>query len=145
MPTEDAYSSGHLVLSHFGTCMCYNIKTNLSWTCLVSGLLIFEHPSVLFSVLLSHFHISPPPQILYNVYIEHNNAWSTNQASVNLVIVLGRSWFRRIRNHRSTCRVVWSDCFDNLCKHGKHASIINITLIRIDLHIKIQKSFFTWM
>ena len=47
MPTEDAYSSGHLVLSHFGTCMCFNVETNLSWTCLVSGLLNFEHPSVL--------------------------------------------------------------------------------------------------
>ena len=47
MPTEDAYSSGHLVLSHFGTCMCSNVETNLSWTCLDSGLLNFEHPSVL--------------------------------------------------------------------------------------------------
>ena len=47
MPTEDAYSSRHLVLSHFGTCMCSNVETNLSWTCLVSGLLNFEHPSVL--------------------------------------------------------------------------------------------------
>ena len=47
MPTEDAYSSGHLVLSHFGTCMCSNVETTLSWTCLVSGLLNFEHPSVL--------------------------------------------------------------------------------------------------
>ena len=41
------YSSGHLVLSHFGTCMCSNVETNLSWTCFVSGLLNFEHPSVL--------------------------------------------------------------------------------------------------
>ena len=47
MPTEDAYSSGHLVLSHFGTCMCSYVETNLSWTCLVSGPLNFEHPSVL--------------------------------------------------------------------------------------------------
>ena len=39
--------AGHLVLSHFGTCMCSNVETNLSWTCLVSGLLNFEHPSVL--------------------------------------------------------------------------------------------------
>ena len=54
MPTEDAYSSGHLVLSHFGTCMCSNVETNLSWTCLVSGLLNFEHPSVL---LFSFFNI----------------------------------------------------------------------------------------
>ena len=29
------------------TCMCSNVETNLSWTCLVSGLLNFEHPSVL--------------------------------------------------------------------------------------------------
>ena len=28
--SEDAYSSGHLVLSHFGTCMCSNVETNLS-------------------------------------------------------------------------------------------------------------------
>ena len=47
MLTGDAYSSGHLVLSHFGTCMCSNVETNLFWTCLVSGLLNFEHPSVL--------------------------------------------------------------------------------------------------
>ena len=47
MPTEDAYSSGHLVLSHFGTCICSNVETNLSRTCLVSGPLNFEHPSVL--------------------------------------------------------------------------------------------------
>ena len=53
MPTEDAYSSGHLVLSHFGTCKCSNADTYLSWTCLDSGLLCFEHPSVLlFSALL---------------------------------------------------------------------------------------------
>ena len=47
MPAGDADSSGHLVLSHFGTCMSSNVETNLSWTCLVSGLLNFEHPSVL--------------------------------------------------------------------------------------------------
>ena len=47
MPTEDAYSSGHLALSHFWTCMCSNVETNLSWTCLVSGLLTFGHPSVI--------------------------------------------------------------------------------------------------
>ena len=47
MPTEDAYYSGHLVLSHFGTCKCSNVETNLSSNCLVSGPLSFEHPSVL--------------------------------------------------------------------------------------------------
>ena len=56
MPTEDAYSSGHLVLSHFGTCMCSNVETNISWTCLVSGLLNFEHPSVLLFCLLWRWH-----------------------------------------------------------------------------------------
>ena len=52
MPTEDAYSSGHLVLSNFGTCMCSNVETNLSWTCLVSGPMNFEHPSVLLFCLI---------------------------------------------------------------------------------------------
>ena len=46
MPTEDAYSSGYLVLSHFGTCKCSNVETNVSWTCIVSGLLSFEYPLV---------------------------------------------------------------------------------------------------
>ena len=30
MPREDAHSSWHLVLSHFGTCMCSNVETNYS-------------------------------------------------------------------------------------------------------------------
>ena len=58
MPTGDAYSSGHLVLSHFGTCMCSNVETNLSWTCLVSGLLNFEHPSVLLFCLVKQLVVS---------------------------------------------------------------------------------------
>ena len=28
MPTEDAYSSGHLVLSYFWTCKCSNVEHN---------------------------------------------------------------------------------------------------------------------
>ena len=44
MPTEDAYSTGHLVLSHFGTCMCSNVETNFSWTCLVFGLWVSNIP-----------------------------------------------------------------------------------------------------
>ena len=31
----------------FGTCICSNVETILSWTCHVYGLLNFEHPSVL--------------------------------------------------------------------------------------------------
>ena len=58
MLTGNAYSSGHLVLSHFGTCMCFNVETDLSLTCLVSGLLNFEHPSVLLFCLLWYSNVS---------------------------------------------------------------------------------------
>ena len=47
MITGNAFASGHLVLSHFGTCKCSYVETNLSWSCLASGLLSFEHPSLL--------------------------------------------------------------------------------------------------
>ena len=70
MPTEDAYSSGHLVLSHFGTCMCSNVETNLSWTCLVSGLLNFEHPSVLLFCLRSKVVITSTEAVpIHHTYI----------------------------------------------------------------------------
>ena len=46
--------------------MCSNVETNLSLTCLVSGLLNFEHPSVLLFCLetihrntLQHFPLNP--------------------------------------------------------------------------------------
>ena len=80
MPTEDAYSSGHLVLSHFGTCICSNVETKLSWTCLVSGL--FElRTSLGTSVLLlrdaespflpcSNIRNSPISDLLYRVNAE---------------------------------------------------------------------------
>ena len=42
MPTEDVYSSRHLSLSHFGTCICSYAETNLSW--LVSGLWVLNIP-----------------------------------------------------------------------------------------------------
>ena len=52
MPTEDAYFSGHLVLSNFGICMCSNVETNRSWTCLVSG--FFEFRTSIGTSLLLH-------------------------------------------------------------------------------------------
>ena len=58
MPTEDVYSSGHLVLSHFRTCKCSNVETNVSWTCLVFGFLNFEHPSVLLFLLFWVFELN---------------------------------------------------------------------------------------
>ena len=69
MPTGDAYSSGHLVLSHFGTCMCSNVETNLSWTCLVSGPLNFEHPSVLL------FCFEPLPLVTFQFFIYFKKYW----------------------------------------------------------------------
>ena len=61
MQTEDAYSSGHLVLIHVGTYICSNVETNLFWTCLICELLSFEHPSVLlicFSVGFLCWHVA---------------------------------------------------------------------------------------
>ena len=58
-PTEDAYSSGHLVLSHFGTCICSNVETILSWTCHVYGPFQFRTslgtsilPSIIYSLCI---------------------------------------------------------------------------------------------
>ena len=36
----------------FGTFKCSQVETYISWTCLVSGLFSFEHPSVLLFLLL---------------------------------------------------------------------------------------------
>ena len=52
MPTEDAYSSGHLVLSHFRFACVLMSRPSLSWTCLVSGLYEFRNPSVLLFCLI---------------------------------------------------------------------------------------------
>ena len=43
---------------HFGTCICSNVENNLSWACLVSGLLNCEHPSVLLFCLQAVWHES---------------------------------------------------------------------------------------
>ena len=40
------------------TCKCSYVETNLSWTCLVSGLLRFEHPPVLLLLLRSEILIT---------------------------------------------------------------------------------------
>ena len=80
MPTEDAYSSGHLVLSHFGTCKCSNGETNISWTCLVSGLLSFEQPSVLLFLLGEYYDIQIAIdemrlKIFKHIYILYFHFW----------------------------------------------------------------------
>ena len=76
MPTGDAYSSGHLVLSHFGTCMCSNVETNLSWTCLVSGLLSFEHPSVLLFCLTHRLAYSSHASMILKFWCHENETGS---------------------------------------------------------------------
>ena len=44
---KDSYSSEYLVMSHFRTCKYSNVETNLFLCCPVSGLLDYEHPSVI--------------------------------------------------------------------------------------------------
>ena len=73
MHTEDAYSSGHLIMCQLGTCKCSNVdtnlswickcsnvETNLSWICPVSGLLEFQ-TSLCTTVLL----VGPPSCVCY--------------------------------------------------------------------------------
>ena len=54
MPTEDAYSSGHLVLSHFRTCKWSNIeKKSLLNLSFFPDFLTFLGTSVLLTILAS--------------------------------------------------------------------------------------------
>ena len=50
-PTEDAYSSGHLVLSHLGTCVCSNVETIFTWACHVLGLWVSNIPRYFYFAL----------------------------------------------------------------------------------------------
>ena len=107
MPTEDAYSSGHLVLSHFGTCKCSNVETNLSWTCLVSGLLSLKHPSVL---------------LFFAYYSEHltHHIWNLQCSSCGDYFVTGdlacisdqrlRSHFKKWPKYRVLSRTDFTKC-----------------------------------
>ena len=54
MPTDDAYFSGHLVMSHLWTCMNCNVVSYHSLTCIVSRLLSFEYAQY-FTLLLYYF------------------------------------------------------------------------------------------
>ena len=67
---------GRLLLRTPGTCMCSYVETNLSWTCLVSGLLSFEHPSVLLfcpCIIWSNFYqfYSKPVVISQTFHFEY--------------------------------------------------------------------------
>ena len=80
MPTGDAYSSGHLVLSHFRTCICSYVETNLSWTCLVSGLFEFR-TSLGTSVLLGLYVYSPFIVLIAFIKktVYNGHCWSLNK------------------------------------------------------------------
>ena len=102
MPTEDAYSSEHLVLFHFWTCMRSIVETNLYWTCLVFGLLSFEHPSV----LLFYFGYRMVRQMLKHIL----NIWQNGVTLVTLVLATGRLVTRsasRPNSPRSICPRGW--------------------------------------
>ena len=60
--TLEINSSGHLVLSNFGTCMCSNVETNLSWTCLVSRTFEFRK-----SLGTSVLHANHNVALIYHV------------------------------------------------------------------------------
>ena len=64
MPTEDAYYSGHLVLSHFGTCKLSNVETNLSWTFLVFR--TFEFRTSLGTSVFACRHIALSFRLLFS-------------------------------------------------------------------------------
>ena len=57
-----------VVLSYFRTCKCSYFETNLSWTCLISGLLSFEHPSVFLFCLLGLSYTIYNKQILQTFF-----------------------------------------------------------------------------
>ena len=87
MSIEDAYSYGHLVLSHFGTCMRSNVETNLSWTCLVSGPLNFEHPSVLLYCLI-------PNSTFYRILSGFHRTFATGVACLEGTLTPPDTWSR---------------------------------------------------
>ena len=111
MPTGDADSSGHLVLSHFGTCMCSNVETNLSRTCLVSGPLNFEHPSALL-FCSSSFFICITIILLYTLIVSlfkdkydklYCQSRFTQAGQINLIVKLAGEPTRQIHHFSYTC------------------------------------------
>ena len=66
MPKEDAYSSGHLVLSHFGTCKSSHVETNLSWTCLVPDFWVSNIPLYFFFCLQKYMFLDILPLVQQN-------------------------------------------------------------------------------
>ena len=69
-PTEDAYSSGHLVLSHLGLAFVLMLIPFLPELVMSTDLLSLEHPSVLLFCLSSLYGKIPVIYIIeYNSFI----------------------------------------------------------------------------
>ena len=113
MPTEDAYSSGHLVLSHFGACKCSNVETNISWACLVSGLLSFEHPSVLLFLLLQIFE-----KVKSVAYLVHFRYWFIARTTLHPFyckwFLTMDNWVRRLLLLKMLLYFLMADAIDDL-------------------------------
>ena len=151
MPTEDAYSSGHLVLSQFGTCKCSNVETNISWTCLVSGVLSFEHPSVLLFLLVFHCDINFAyaciltynwsldllvnyPYTLLN-FIEH--VWLTNNRYICILVSsISMGHFEDADKYVSFAKSYRLCCF-----YGKYRNLIDWYLKQNDINVCITDHF----
>ena len=92
IPTEEAYSSGHLVLSHFGTCKCSNGETNLSEF-----------------VLFPEFWVSNIPR--YFCFASSVTVWTYSRSAKNAMlarITKGsfQKWYNR--SHNLYIRSRWS-------------------------------------
>ena len=120
MPTEDAYSSGHLVLSHIGTCMCSNVETNLSWTCLVSGPLNFEHPSVLlfcsvnwpYTMTTPYWSDFVPNSTFYRILNGFHRTFATVVACRQGTLTPPDTWSRPFGT--CLCSTCWDQSFSGL-------------------------------
>ena len=85
MPTEDANSSGHLVLSHFWTCKCSNVETT-------SPVLVF----------FADFWVSNIPRYfcflldLHRIMSGFHGAFSTGVTCQQGTLILPYTWFRSL-------------------------------------------------
>ena len=143
MPTEDAYSSGHLVLSHFGTCKFSNVETILSWPCLVSGLLSFEHPSVLLFLYWTKCRQITTLLRLENIIITIKTRENTNDKSISWywknIITFLRNLIRLLRTSVTPIILQFIDLFR--CLIGVSGLIITNNSTRLSRQQRIGDNY----
>ena len=164
----DAYASGHLVLSHFGTCICSYVETNLSWTCLVSGLRLSNIPRYFyFYVILTMQYQGLPFNdkwsnscfIFHVKYIWNikKNQMSCTDLSKSIAIWLIRRWGLYDGTHPNLLRggkalvLAPSDCWFELLQSLDLGSLQNgrsiaysDALIYFDILFSIPYIFVEW-